>query len=842
MNPRCFQSRVQIEARIEESKKLKDRVKILKDFQVSTRKRVGLVLSQKKDHRVQLISAPKRGEKKASAMKFGPEDNRDVAFYKDAITKFPLALQRQRWSNEERDNLRKGIKQEFQKALLEKSVDLISYSEGSYGISSDIDNVMASIKGLEITPENIRAYLPKVNWDNFASIYHQGRSGAECEARWLNWEDPLRNNTRWTRTEDKELLLIVKEKEMSNWIDIAVSLGTNRTPFQCLARFQRSLNAQMVKREWEEEEDARLCAAVRVFGESNWQMVASVLDKRTGTQCSNRWKKSLNPARVRVGRWTIDEDKRMKVSVKLFGAKCWSKIAQFVPGRTQVQCRERWVNCLDPSLNWDPWTEDEDLKLMTAITEYNYCWSKVAACIPPRTDNQCRRRWMVLCPDDVYRLQAAKKIQQVALISNFVDRETERPDLGPEDFVPPLILCPAFEPYSEEPTNKRKRKRREKRASPMNNAEYNMGCSDSQKKKRCPRRRKEAQVDNEATLGAVDVNEATEAVICLNEYVGTVENSTIVHPGSFECNEQGKADSSLYLELEPTDTGDEGKCGRSNYLKRKKYKPRRKARAENVPVQSKAFLPAAQSESMLMNHSFSHEIPVENNTTSTQKRRTTIKQNKKKSCSIYKKNDYEFAAGTLSLQMQTPDKSASIPGAIVATSKSCKRERVTASSSLKDAVSFHRPSSCSCCLESIVCHQGAVNGTRVNGELIAGKAAACLEENDFIPLASLGKRDKNFSQNEAEYAQEANSRSEMNNKFCCEQPATSLGEDDSLALTSFIKRKRNVCNARIENGHNVDKGRKMEIISVEQVGAGLNEDDIPLALFIKKVKRVKEKI
>lgn len=98
----------------------------------------------------------------------------------------------------------------------------------------------------------------------------------------------MKNKTKWTRTEDKDLLLTVKEKEMSNWIDIAVSLGTNRTPFQCLARFQRSLNAQMVKREWEEEEDAHLCAAVRVFGESNWQMVASLLDKRTGTQCSNR--------------------------------------------------------------------------------------------------------------------------------------------------------------------------------------------------------------------------------------------------------------------------------------------------------------------------------------------------------------------------------------------------------------------------------------------------------------------------------------------------------------------------------------------------------------------------
>lgn len=47
----------QIESRIEENNKLKERVKILKDFQVSCRKVTGRALSQKKDLRVQLISS-----------------------------------------------------------------------------------------------------------------------------------------------------------------------------------------------------------------------------------------------------------------------------------------------------------------------------------------------------------------------------------------------------------------------------------------------------------------------------------------------------------------------------------------------------------------------------------------------------------------------------------------------------------------------------------------------------------------------------------------------------------------------------------------------------------------
>lgn len=50
---------IMLEAKIEENKKLRERVKILKDFQVSCKRRMGRTLSQKKDALVQLISATK---------------------------------------------------------------------------------------------------------------------------------------------------------------------------------------------------------------------------------------------------------------------------------------------------------------------------------------------------------------------------------------------------------------------------------------------------------------------------------------------------------------------------------------------------------------------------------------------------------------------------------------------------------------------------------------------------------------------------------------------------------------------------------------------------------------
>lgn len=106
--------------------------------------------------------------------------------------------------------------------------------------------------------------------------------------RWLNFEDPLINRDPWTTSEDKSLLFTIQQKGLNNWIEMAVSLGTNRTPFQCLSRYQRSLNASILKREWTKEEDDRLRSAVATFGVRDWQAVASTLEGRAGTQCSNR--------------------------------------------------------------------------------------------------------------------------------------------------------------------------------------------------------------------------------------------------------------------------------------------------------------------------------------------------------------------------------------------------------------------------------------------------------------------------------------------------------------------------------------------------------------------------
>ena len=68
----------------------------------------------------------------------------------------------------------------------------------------------------------------------------------------------------------------------------------------------------------------------------------------------------------------------------------------YLLGRTDIQCRERWCNILDPSLEDVEWTNEEDLKLLNLYRKYKNKWSLIAKHYGNRTDNTCWRRWKYL--------------------------------------------------------------------------------------------------------------------------------------------------------------------------------------------------------------------------------------------------------------------------------------------------------------------------------------------------------------------------------------------------------------------------------------------------------------
>ena len=95
-------------------------------------------------------------------------------------------------------------------------------------------------------------------------------------------------------------------------------------------------------------------------------------------------------------KWSFVEDLTLGIALKIYGNKKWSKIANHLSGRTDIQCRERFCNILDPSLEDVEWSNYEDIKLLSLYEKHGNKWSKIAREFGNRTDNTCWRRWKYL--------------------------------------------------------------------------------------------------------------------------------------------------------------------------------------------------------------------------------------------------------------------------------------------------------------------------------------------------------------------------------------------------------------------------------------------------------------
>merc|ERR1719491_2315158 len=92
--------------------------------------------------------------------------------------------------------------------------------------------------------------------------------------------------------------------------------------------------------------------------------------------------------------WTKEEDagllgmvQNMRMPMK------WSIVAQSMPERTGKQCRERYVNHLNPRLKSSDWSPAEDATIFHLYNTSGSQWAKMSKMIPGRTDNGIKNRF-----------------------------------------------------------------------------------------------------------------------------------------------------------------------------------------------------------------------------------------------------------------------------------------------------------------------------------------------------------------------------------------------------------------------------------------------------------------
>lgn len=145
--------------------------------------------------------------------------------------------------------------------------------------------------------------------------------------------DPKARPGEWTRHDEEVLLELVSRYGESQWEKIAGKMRVGFTGAACRARWPQLRTSVIKVRTWR----PRLAAAKAPPAASPKP------SQRRLTLVSYLW-------RPRQGPWTREEDILLRKMVAQYGTKRWSLIASRIRGRIGKQCRERWLNHLDPDV------------------------------------------------------------------------------------------------------------------------------------------------------------------------------------------------------------------------------------------------------------------------------------------------------------------------------------------------------------------------------------------------------------------------------------------------------------------------------------------------------------